>query len=210
MRERGGIKRRKTPQEKKANEYAKDHLVTGFEASYRVARNFRKSWPRQKVHAGKAYRRATNQRLHAQAAQGDTSSNLPYYEPIRRRMVRKWPGSITPLGKVVEERIEKRVIGSAQDFFWYDYESDRDCARFSAFLQSRVGGRTAKSRLLAFYLRDLMEPSNEGRWADNEWLSEKGQQWLRAFFRDEPEWEARVRAWIDSFDDPGSVGSSPE
>jgi hypothetical protein len=195
------MKRRKTPQEKKANEYTKDHLVLKGMA-VRVSSRFRRTWPRKKAIANRAYRRMMRQLSDAQMMQVDEDfASHPHPDTTTRERVRKWVGTVVPLGQIVQDRIGRRAISSAQSFFWHDYDTTQDRVRFSAFLQSRVAGRTAKSRLLALYLRELMEPANEGRWATDEWLSEKGQQWLHAFFRDEPEWEARVRAWISSFDD---------
>jgi hypothetical protein len=39
------------------------------------------------------------------------------------------------------------------------------------------------------------EKTNDQYW----W--EKKHKWLRAFFRDEPEWEERVRAWIATLEE---------
>ena len=68
-------------------------------------------------------------------------------------------------------------------------------------LASQVDGRTENSRRLALYLKELMDPSRKYTWNIEQYWWQKKQEWLRAFFQDEPGWELRVRTWIASFEE---------
>ena len=81
---------------------------------------------------------------------------------------------------------------------------ERDRERFVAFLNTLIEGGTAYSRELAFFFNQLLEPPEMPVQVDHVSVpsgfpfSPAPRVWLRSFFRDEPEWERRLRAWIAS------------
>ncbi len=186
--------RRRTPQEKKHNEYTKDYSTPS-------SHGFRQSLPREKARANRAYRRQVHQRVDTfEAYQGDTVPERLSSAQVRRKRVQKDYG-VAPMGEVIERRLEGRIERIAQTtFFRHEYNSVRDRERFADFLAAQVRGRTETSRNLALYLNKLMypPPQYENKYLPRFW--EKNQQWFRSFFQDEPEWEVRLRTWIASFE----------
>jgi hypothetical protein len=106
------MKRRKTPLEKKAVAYKKEHILT---VEYPHA--FRHYWPRKKAAAARKERRQVRQQLaelvlpHA----ADQRPNFPL-KPVRRDRVQKWRSSVTPLGTIVPQRHYWRVARIAWIF----------------------------------------------------------------------------------------------
>ena len=186
--------RRKTPREKKDLEYIKDHVT--FAESVHGAR---KTWPRKEARVTRAYRRLVRQRIGSfQARHEDDFPDEENPMSVRRQRVRKL--GVLPFGEVLRRRKEKRLEGTMHNFLSGSYYPIYGREHFAAFLSSQVGGRTEKSRMLAQYLQELMDiPQKYVRTVEQYWWWEKKREWLLAFFRDEPEWEERVRAWIASF-----------
>jgi hypothetical protein len=110
---------------------------------------------------------------------------------------------VKPMGEVIRRRREQRIERTALYFWKWNrpYSRDKDRERFVAFLNALVLGRTENSRELAEYFQNLMDPTSRYPRVRDQYWWEKKQEWLRAFFRDEPGWEVRVRAWIASFDE---------
>jgi hypothetical protein len=199
------MKKPSTPREKKQLEYKKDHAI-GAEYPH----TFRRSWPRKEAAARRAFRRKVRQ-LNAtlEAHREDNFPDGAEPEAIRRRQVQKW--GAPPMGEVIPRRIENRLLRTGWNFFKSTYNEASDRERFSAFLASVVIGRTQQSERLASLFRQALDsesprmpgllpagldpsirmwPPQWSRWHD----------WLQAFFKDEPEWEQRIREWVNSFD----------
>jgi hypothetical protein len=190
------MKRRKTPQEKKANEYTKDHIVVT-----ECRRCFRIGYPRARKWANQKYRRRVKQLVNGFAAHEENDfPDKAHPNLIRREKVTKTSG-VSPLGEFIGRRTEARVRRTAQNYFRYSYTGTDDREGFIAFLRSQIVGRTAYSSRIADYLGNLIDPSGRPAGESARYFWDKEHAWLRAFFHDEPEWEARVRAWISSFDD---------
>jgi hypothetical protein len=185
--------RRRTPQEKKQDEYAKDHSTPS-------SHGFRQSLPREKARANRAYRRKVNQRVATFEAYPEDPLREQFSSgQVRRERVWKMWG-VEPMGDVIKRRREEHVISAVRKFLKEDYDSVRDQEKFAAFLSSQVGGRTENSRILASCLSDVIDPKLTAIRYDGGWLNTYGGKWLRAFFQDEPEWEERLRTWIASFE----------
>jgi hypothetical protein len=199
-------KQRRTPREKKQLEYTKDFINN---AEY--PQSFAKSWPRKESITHRSFRRKVRQ-LNTSLAIRSEGDFPEGHEPeaIRRRIVRKW--GVTPMGEVVSFRIATRLFRTAWNFYKQPYDSTHDRERFARFLASVILGRTEYSRRLAslfgqalvfkephFYLlqpREFDAASHPWHVAWDRWHN-----WLQTFLKDEPEWEQRLRDWIDSFDD---------
>jgi hypothetical protein len=185
--------RRRTPAEKKQLEYTKDHVNS---AEYPHA--FRKSWPRKKAKASRAYRHKIVQ-LSSKLVTRQEEDFLDEESPeiVRRREVKKW--SVAPMGMIVQGRLEDRIRRTAWNFFREPYDSTRHRERFAKFLASQIDGTTENSRRLALLFQAALSGpqgynSRSGSWGHR-------RDWLQDFFRDEPDWERRLRAWIASFED---------
>lgn len=89
------MKRRRSPGEKKALAYEKDHIIA---AKHR--HGFRKQWPLNKAHANRRYRRQVHQLL-AAAQQIEAPEQLDELPPlpVHRHQVRKWPSSVVRLDR---------------------------------------------------------------------------------------------------------------
>ena len=185
------MKQRRTPQEKKHNEYTKDHYVPS-------SHGFRESLPHEKARANRGYRRQVHQRVATfDAYQDDSASERLSSGQVRRKRIYN---AATPMGEVIQRRTEGRILRGLRNFLRHDYNTMTNREQFAAFLSSQVGGRTENSRILALCLRDVMDPAYDGILYRSGWLHTRGGRWLRAFFQDEPEWEERLRTWIASFE----------
>jgi hypothetical protein len=112
----------------------------------------------------------------------------------RRKVVRKW-GVIT-IRERVAEALEKRRRTIGWNFFKQPYTSEAHRERFVDFLEALVQERDGEgrhhARTMAFWLPGAPRlPGYRG--------AERNRQWLAQFFRDEPAWEGRLKAWISSF-----------
>jgi hypothetical protein len=190
--------RRKSPQEKKALSYRKDYKSV---AEYPHA--FRQYWPLKEARANRKYRRQVRQIVSgvARPEAVEDRDDLPL-RPVRRDFVRKW--RVVSLAEWAQQVHKARVSRTCWNYFKNPYQSGRDRERFMAFLDTLTEGGTAYSRELAFFFNQLLEPPEIPVQADfigppsGFPFSPGPRAWLRAFFRDEPEWEFRLRAWIAS------------
>jgi hypothetical protein len=188
------MKRRKTPQEKKALEYEKDHI------SYPNSRE-----RARKRSANREYRHEVHLVLtRIKAWDGDFQVDELQTEQVARgRAEKRW--IVVPLGEVVARRLRLRWERRAIKFFNHKYWAPRDRERFVAFLTSLTSAPSQYTHELVEMFDGTLEARSEkglpnstrqydrfGRWR---------KQYLHGFFRDEPEWEERVRAWIASFDE---------
>lgn len=187
--------KRKTPQQKKALFYQKDHHVN---TEYPKA--FARQWPRKKARANRKYRRQVEQTLTVKRRrdQREDEEKLHIQSlPIRRDTIRKWGPPIT-MQEWVTNHLDNRFQRTAWNYFKHPYERGRHREPFLGFLKNITSGQSQYSRRQAQWLNQFLEPPEP--------LSDSGQGfsrnpriqcvWLRAFFSDEPEWERHLRNWI--------------
>jgi hypothetical protein len=191
--------RRRTPQEKKALVYEKDHHIdTEYPHAFRIG------WPRKKAGAHRAYRRTVRQLLQdvdAESALSDDASGDVRAEAVRRRPVRKWGqgihGSALPLRAWIERQRERRIVSTAHSFFKRPYDQTLHGERFAAFLASVIEGKTPYARQLAIFLSNLLPDPLPHAWpTPHNGRRDMNRAWLAAFLVDYPDWEQRVRRWI--------------
>jgi hypothetical protein len=102
------MRRRRTPREKKALSYVRDRVSHGAKARH----TFRKSWPRKKAAAQRAYRR----KLQAEAGalvRGFESDQTTTAPQVRWRPVRKWPAP-TLREWIQNRQLERRASHGAK------------------------------------------------------------------------------------------------
>lgn len=179
------------PTEKKMVAYKEDHRVP---AEHPHA--FRHSFPRKKARASRIYRHQVRRYVedNTERILQEEESSVP---PVRRKSVRKW-GSV-PLGKWVAYRQAKRIRQVAWNYFRNPYERERDRERFSTFLAATMAIDTADTRALALHWHALLhgfEPGQPRVYMNDDRRS----AWLKAFLADNPEWDQRLHAWMESAD----------
>jgi hypothetical protein len=162
---------------------------------------FRHHWPRQKAAANQAYRHRVRQMLGAYRGTPEEEHDHSAGErvrSVRRRSKRKW-GAL-PLGQAIRQSQRRRVYGAARRYFGRPYVAARDRQRFSAFLAALTAGASARQRGMARRFADLLDASRDAHPDMTRYLRgtmpSQYPLWLRAFLRDEPAWEPRLRAWI--------------
>jgi hypothetical protein len=188
-------KKRKSPQEKKAESYKKDRRLR---AEYPHA--FRRKWPKKKVRAERSYRRRMHQLLVKLRIRQDEDDIEGFTsDSIRREKPLKWPGTAKPLGAFLEERRMERVQKIARNYFKHPYNSDKHREGFSDFLAEVTKDQGERGRELALAFEYLLF-GNTGSVVESElrlgaWRNESRREWLKAFLHDEPEWEDRLIKW---------------
>ena len=186
--------RRRTPQEKKALEYAQDHI------SYPNSRECEK-----KRRANREYRHRVHKILaRVKGWQGDYLEDETQTDKVTPRPVGKaW--EVFPLGDVVARRLKLRAERTAWKFFRRKYWAPRDRIRFIAYLTSLVEGKTQHSANLASLFADVLDVRTQRDLLASlqpfDYWESKRKPWLYAFFQDEPEWRERVRGWVESFEE---------
>ncbi len=186
------VRRKKTPQEKKALAYKKDHVIA-TQARYGFAR----AWARKKARANQKERSQVRQMLaRLRPLQTDEQREDFPLRPVRRDRVRKWKGSAVPLGQWIGNRQRVRAYRVAWNFFKSPYESQSHQERFAAFLQTLVlDSQSTQARETARHFAHLLAPGSSAI-RDDSWNTEQKRAWLRAFLQDTPDWEKRLWDWI--------------
>jgi hypothetical protein len=149
------VKESKSPQQKKALFYQKDHHVT---AEY--PQSFARTWPRKKARANRKYRRQVRQILAESATQDereDQGAVSLRSLPVRRDPVRKW-GPPLSMREWVTSRLENRLRRTAWNYFRQPYDRGRHRERFIGFLKEITAGQSEYSRQFARCMNELLEP----------------------------------------------------
>lgn len=187
--------RRKTPQEKKDSKYKKEGR-TGSSHGYV------KSYPKTKARINKAFRHEANTILkgarieslesavEAADAQAITRERLQH--SIDRVPGADFKAYRHTLKEWVTNHLEVRVQSAGEKYFAEAYKPEKHRRRFGRYLETILSGRSAKSAEVANFYDAVLNPSS----VEAETYHAKRRAWLRAFFKDEPEHERKLRAWI--------------
>ncbi len=144
----------------------------------------RKNRPKRRARAHRAERRGVQQALDVGVGRFDPDQteqvmNAVAEVPIPYFII--WPP--LSLGDHLADRRRYRAAEAGRIFFRETYNSARHRVEFARFLQAVVDGGVAPSKELAEHF------------ADQRW-SLRRDQFLEAFFRDEPKWRGRLERWI--------------
>ncbi len=187
---------RKSPQEKKNLKYQKERRAGALHG-------YVKSYPKTKARINRASRHEANTILKGAGIESlESAAEVADEQAITRERLRhsveRAPGADFKayqytLREWVESRLEGRVRSAGRDrYFSHRYDSATHRERFCKYLQNILSGRSAKSAEVArFYGEALSPPGVEEASYLTRWRA-----WLLAFFRDEPDYEPKVRAWI--------------
>lgn len=191
---------RKTPQEKKDLKYKKERRAGALHG-------YVKSYPKTKARINRASRHEANVVLRG-AGIGSLESAVEVADEqaiTRERLrhsVERAPGADFKayqhaLREWVDGRLEGRVRSAGRDrYFALPYNSAVHRERFCKYLQTVLSGRSAKSAEVARFYGEVLGPSG----VEEERLTARWRVWLRAFFKDAPDYEPKLRAWIQEME----------
>jgi hypothetical protein len=185
------IMKPRNPTDKKQIAYKKDHV---YYAEY--PHTFRKTWPRKKAFSKRAERHKVREKLILLTIADDDNQGDFALKPVRRKYISKWVGSAVPLGESVKRRLRKRGEWLGWNLLKVPYSTDEHRDRFVVLLESvtRMEGESARgfAEMIAPVLLPGSLHDHYGR--PRSYFREA---WLRSFFADAPEWEPRLRAWVE-------------
>ncbi len=192
--------RKKTPQEKKDLKYKKERRTGSLHG-------YVKSYPKIKARINKASRHEADTVLRSAGIESlESAVEVTDAQAITRERlqhsIERAPGADFKayphtLKEWVENRLEGRVQSAGRDrYFAQKYNSERHRKKFGKYLQTILSGRSAKSAEVAKFYGQVLNPSG----LEEERYHASRRVWLRAFFRDEPEYERKLRVWIQEIE----------
>lgn len=177
-------RRRLTPQDKKRNRYDKDYVL-----NVEYPHNFRKSWKEGMREENRHYRRKVKQQF-------NNIDNCEYeIKSIHRKKYKKSLWDVRTVRARVEAQLDQRRIRQAWSYFKQPYNSKLHRQDFVYFLSLLIESKSVQAQRAALEISNWLNLSPTDffyRW--NQWHYE----WLQNFFKDEPEWELRLKQWINS------------
>jgi hypothetical protein len=207
-----GRVRRVAPAFKKATRYRRDRR---FVAEYPHLE--RRTWPQKKALRNQTYRRGVDRAL--QPALGAVSAEIDDFAPAfprrPRSPSRSRHGNI-PLGQWVNDKLEKRLAYVGNNI-GAKIRAESYRRRLIPFLESLLAGRRGHAVEIARYFAMVLDGlPNGGRASDtsrsSNFLVWRSPVWNRALidlFDEQPEWEARLRAWIAEVAPPEAMVAEP-
>lgn len=181
-------RKRRTPQQKKSDEYDRDHHQPN-------SHGFWRDWREAKAREHRKTRRKTTL-LERQAVA--TVHDPEAYESAEGRVARR-PTRLTKGGTpTVRERVrlkrEARIWKAGWDqFFRRPFDPEADHRPFRRFLESIMRGRSGQAIELARYYRAVLL-SPRGR--DAHGVTGRTARWLHQYFAQDAALEARFRRWV--------------
>ena len=180
LRARGRMKRRLTPQEKKANVYDRDHVTRGRNSGAA----FRKHWRKKETAEQKAHRRKGHTIEKALVLSHDPESE-DLEGRVHRRQIRKdRPPSVGEL--LAEKTARRRRVHNANAAWAAHRQASRDrsiASVLTAMTRKRFVGATSR-------LRDL--PKLAALAGEARGITE---EMVRAFLSTHPDWLKALRQW---------------
>jgi hypothetical protein len=151
---------------------------------------FRRKWPAKKARANREVRHVVRQVL-------NSPGGLPAPEAaensgsLRRREVKKWPGSSVTRRELVSGKERRRLRRVGWNYFKEPYRSRNHRERFVEFLRDIVADRSPDVATRAAVVADWMNPAAPPLGVATI------AKWLERFFRDEPSWRSRLVEWVE-------------
>jgi hypothetical protein len=191
--------RSKTPQEKKNLDYKKERRTGSLHG-------YVKSYPKTKARVNKASRHEANAVLKdariesLQSAVEVTDNDAITRERLQYSIERDPGADLKAYSYTLKEwvggRLEGRIQFAGDRYFAEVYKSERHRKAFSKYLQTILSGRSAKSFEIARFYKEVLNPST----LEAEEHHARRRAWLVAFFRDEPEYESKLRDWMQEME----------
>jgi hypothetical protein len=191
---------RRTPQEKKALRYKKERRTGSLHG-------YVKSYPDTKARINRAYRHEANATLRSVSIESlESAVELTDEQAITRERlqhsIKSAPGADFKaypysLKEWVKDRVDGRIQLAGDRYFAAAYNSAVHRKRFKRYLYTLLSGRSSGSARVANYYKELLDPPN----SEVQRYHARRRAWLRSFFRDEPDCERKLRAWIMELDD---------
>lgn len=197
--------RTKNPQQNKDLNYKKERR-TGSSHGYV------KSYPKTKARINKASRHEANAVLRdAGIVSLENALEVTDVKAITRERlqhsIESAPGADFKahphtLKDWVTTRLEGRVQFAGARYFGETYSSKTHRKKFGKHLQTILSGRSAKAAEAARFYDEVLNSSS----MEAERYHARRKVWLKTFFKDEPEFELRLKAWIREMKDLHSIG----
>lgn len=186
----GKDSRRDSPRERKELDYARHRR--GFSEHHHSLRHGK--WRKKRRAALKPERQGAAQLLRSVVGIARCLDDTDLVLPVRRRLS-KWGAA--RLGDWVRRQHERRAEGFGWNMLKVPYDAAIHRVPFAAALRSVTESSSsaipvAERFELLLRMVDAAEPLHDPRWYRNR----RQVEWLRAFFRDEPASEQRLRAWL--------------
>ncbi len=178
--------RRFTPQDKKQRRYDKDHVL-----NVEYPHSFRSSWKRGVRKKNRSYRRKVKHQF------CDLENCEDRIKSISLEKRRKLSWQVFTVRERVQNRLNRRRERQIYNYFSQPYNSEIHRHNFVAFLESVVSSDSEMARIFSWKLQSWLYPPVPAdrsylRW--NSWCYE----WLQDFLCDEPDWEIRLKDWVNS------------
>lgn len=181
-------KRRLTPQEKKQNRYDKDYVL-----SVEYPHSFRNSWKDGMREETRHYRRKVKQRFN------DIDSCEDAVKDIRLRKCKKASWDIKTVRERVQTQLDQRRRRQIWNCWRQPYNSKLHRQKFVRFLFLITKSESWQAQKTALEIRDWLYSSPNDYFY--KW-NQRQHQWLQEFFKDEPEWELRLKEWTNLMQHP--------
>ncbi|HSE22047.1 MAG TPA: hypothetical protein VLB68_10325 [Pyrinomonadaceae bacterium] len=186
---------RKTPQEKKALKYRKERRTGSLHG-------YVKSYPKTKARISRAYRHEANVTLRRVGIESlKNADELADEQAITRerlqQSIQREPGAHFKahphmLKEWVKGRLDARVQLAGDRYFAEAYNPPVHRNRFKRYLQALMSGHSLRSARVAEFYKAILDPQD----LETQKYHTRRREWLRLFFRDEPEYQLRLNAWI--------------
>lgn len=209
------MKRRKTPPERKAEEYANEFRYEAWHSAH----GDRQNRPQAKALEQRLRRREVQQVLTTAPAvttEEQADELTTDATPVRQKSLR-FNSTAVPLAEHLRRSEKRRQDAAGRRFFRRPYDRKSHREPFARFLDDVTGGGTADSVALAkIFKRLLASPERDAarleqsRDSVRELLRGEHLEvaleffgnrlpslWLESFLRDEPAWRERLERWIE-------------
>ena len=197
--------RTKSPQQKKELKYKKERRTGSLHG-------YVKSYPKTKARINKASRHEANAVLRGAGIMSlDNAIEVTDVQAITRERlqhsIESEPGTNFKahphtLKEWVTTRLEGRVQLAGERYFAETYDSETHRKKFGKYLQTILSGRSAKAAEAARFYEAVLNASS----LEAEKYHTRRRLWLQTFFKDEPEFELKLKAWIREMKDLYPMG----
>jgi hypothetical protein len=180
----------KTPQEKKKDSYTKD-----FKNISEYPQAFQKSWPRKKRIVSRSHRRVVAAKV-KQIILDPTQPDIEVRAKPAKKL-EKW--GVMTLKDWVDGRFEGRAYRVAWNYFKTPYNATEHKEAFTKLLDEivRTKGTERYGQELAKRFSQMLYTATELKLIGlKSARDETARKWFSEYFRDAPEAEKRLRAWL--------------
>lgn len=134
------------------------------------------------------YRRKIKQRFY------DIDNCEDAIADIRLKKCKKLLWEIKTVRERVQTQLDQRCRRQIANCFWQPYNSQVHRQEFIRFLSLITQSKSSQAQKTAWQMRDWLYPSASDYFYQCNYRRHK---WLQEFFKDQPEWELRLKKWTN-------------